>query len=253
MARLRIAVLVAGALSLGGCAYGEVSFAKFSAKHQGVEILPVAFVKQQEPADCGAAALTSVGRFWGAAVAEGSILAQAGPENPRAGYSIGELDLATERLGLASSRLLENPTYMLRLVDAGVPVIAPIAKPYERRDFFDFMLASLLSNLIVKAFVGDTPTVNHYVVVLGADERLFYVLDPQDGYRAIARDEFLDHWRDLTLKFVPDAGANVAAFAVYREAPTASSDATPAVAFTAELAGYHDGALGGGAWTAYAR
>lgn len=252
MAGVRISALVAGAISLGGCAYGEASFEKFSTKYQGAEILPVAFVKQQEPADCGAAALTSVGRFWGADIAEGSILAQSAPANPDAGYSIGELDLATERLGLASSRLLENPDYMMTLVDAGVPVIAPIAKPYERRDIFDFMLASMLSNLIVTAFLGEPPSVNHYVVVLGADDERIYVLDPQDGYRAIARADFLDRWSDLTLKFVPDAGTNVAAFAVYREAPAASMDSAQSVAFAADLAGY-DGRAFGGAWTAHAR
>lgn len=240
------AVVGLAALTLAACTHGEPSLAKFSAKYQGAEILPVSFVEQEAAADCGAAVLTSVGRYWGADIADGAILAQAGPANPAFGYSIGELHEASERLGLASARLLETPDYMFALVDEGVPVIAPIAKPYERRDIFDFMLSSLLSRMIVDAFVGETPRVNHYVVVLGADEQLVYVLDPKDGYRAMARVEFLDHWSDLTLKFVPEAGESVAAFVAYREPPPAAAfDA--AASFAPELAGY----VGGSVWSAH--
>lgn len=230
-----IAVLV-GAAALGACAHGEVSFAKFSSKHQGVELLPVAFVKQREAADCGTAALSSVGQFWGAG---GLSSDGTGPEDPEAGYSIGELREASSRLGLASSGLLEAPDYMLGLVEEGMPVIAPLAKPYERRDIFDFMIASMLSRLIVEAFTGEA-TVNHYVVVLGADERLVYVLDPQDGYRALERETFIGQWRALTAEFVAEAGADVAAFVAYRPAPQSS-----AAAFDVALAGYDEAAVWG--------
>jgi hypothetical protein len=245
---MRFAVLCAG-LVLGGCAHGEVSLTKFSAKYPGADILPVAFVEQQAAADCGAAALTSVGQYWGADIVPGSIFAQQKPKSPAFGYSIGELHGVSERLGLTSARLLDTPDYMLALVDEGVPVIAPIEKPYERRDVFDFMLASMLSRLIVNAFVGEPASVNHDVVVLGADEQLVYVLDPQDGYRALARNEFLEQWRALTLEFVPDAGEDVAGFAMYREAPTTASFDT-ASSFAPELAG---NVGGGGVWSAHAR
>lgn len=240
---MRLGVLFA-ALWLGACAHGETSFAAFSASHGAPEILPVAFVKQKEPADCGAAALTSVGRFWGVDLAAGSIITHWAPANRASGYSIGELHQASTKLGLSSARLLETPDYLLGVVDQGMPVIAPIAKPYERRDVFDFMLASVLSRLIVEAFLAEPPTVNHYVVVLGSDERLVYLLDPQDGYRAMARAEFLDHWSDLTLKFVPEAGANVAAFVAYREEPArVAVDGAPA--FVAEFAGMEEHIRGG--------
>jgi hypothetical protein len=216
----RIAVAVC-ALSLGACVHGEKSFEKFTAAHQRSEILPVAFVAQESAADCGAAALTSVGRFWGLDVASGAIAAERAPANPAFGYSVGELRDASARLGLASSRLLEQPDYVLGLVGEGMPVIAPIAKPYERRDVFDFMLASVVSRWIVSAFVGEEPTVNHYVVLLGADESGVYFVDPQDGYRAMERAEFVRHWNDLTLKFVPDAGESVAAFVAWRDADPA--------------------------------
>jgi len=217
------------ALSLCACAHGEKSFSKFTAAHKGAEILPVEFVAQEKAADCGAAALTSIGRFWGMDVANGAIVAEQAPANPAFGYSVGELYDASNRLGLASSRLLEGPDYVLGLVDEGMPVIAPIAKPYERRDIFDFMLSSMLSRLIVSAFVDQEPTVNHYVVVLGADEGQVYFLDPQDGYRAMARNEFLQHWSDLTIAFVPDAGESVAAFVAWRDpASPAQNDAAAA-------------------------
>jgi hypothetical protein len=255
MMRTRYVAASLVAFTVGACAHGEASLAKFSARYQGAEILPVEFVKQREAADCGAAALTSVANFWGAEVPVGSIFKQWAPANPAFGYSIGELHAASDKLGLASARLLEQPDYVMGLVDAGVPVIAPIEKPYERRDIFDFMLASMLSRLIVNAFVGAEPTVNHYVVLLGADEQLVYLLDPQDGYRVMARAEFLEHWNDLTLEFVPDAGASVAAFVAYREPPAASSFDAAAVPFAVELAGHDAGAFAmtGGAWAAYAR
>jgi len=226
------------ALTLGACAHGETSLAKFTARHGGADILPVEFVKQREPADCGAAALSSVGRFYGATVHEGAIFTHWAPANVAFGYSIAELNEASGKLGLSSSRLLEAPDYVLKLVDEGLPVIAPIAKPYERRDVFDFMLASMLSRLIVSAFLAEPPTVNHYVVVLGADAQFVYLLDPQDGYRAMARSEFLGSWSDLTLEFVPDAGANVAAFVPYREQPAAVAPAQGPAAFSDELMGY---------------
>jgi Peptidase C39 family len=226
------------AMSLSACTYGEKSFAKFSAKHPSAELLPVAFVKQKEAADCGAAALTSVGQYWGVDVAPGSIYKETAPLNPTFGYSIGELHQVSDRLGLSSARLLEEPDYVFGLVGEGIPVIAPISKPYQRRDIFDWMLSSMLSRLIVSAFVDD-PTFNHYVVVVGSNERLVYLLDPQDGYRALDREEFIDQWASLTLKFVPDAGENVAALAPYR----ALADITPievpmASSFVSEIAGF---------------
>lgn len=231
---MRLGVLIV-ALLLGACAHGEASLATFTSSNRGAAILPVEFVKQKEPADCGAAALTSVSRYWGVDLAPGSMLRHWAPANRAFGYSIGELREASAKLGLSSARLLETPDYVLNVVDQGMPVIAPIAKPYERRDVFDFMLASMLSRLIVEAFLHGAPTVNHYVVVLGSDDQLVYLLDPQDGYRAMSRAEFLDHWSDLTLKFVPDAGANVAAFVAYREeAARVAFDAAP---FVEEFAG----------------
>lgn len=230
-----IAVLM-GAAALGACAHGEASFAKFSSKHPGAELLPVGFVKQREAADCGTAALSSVGQFWGAS---GLGPDGTGPEDPEAGYSIGELREASSRLGLASSGLLEAPDYVLGLVEEGMPVIAPLAKPYERRDIFDFMIASMLSRLIVQAFTGEA-TVNHYVVVLGADERLVYVLDPQDGYRALERETFIGQWRALTAEFLPEAGADVAAFVAYRPAPQSS-----AASFDVALTGHDEASVWG--------
>ena len=210
--------VAAVALSVGACAYGEKSFDKFASKHPGAELLPVEFVKQKEAADCGAAALTSVVRFWGADAASGSIFREWAPANRTFGYSIAELHGVSGRLGLASSRLLEQPEFMFDLVEGGVPVIAPIAKPYQREDVFDWMLASMLARVVVSAFI-ERPSVNHYVVVLGSDDQLVYVLDPQDGYRVVKRAEFLKQWSNLTLKFVPDVGENVAALAPYRAAP----------------------------------
>ena len=237
MPDVRIAVVGLAALALGACAHGEKSLDKFATKYASAELLAVEFVKQNEAADCGAAALTSVGRFWGVDIATGSILNHWAPADRTFGYSIGELHAASGELGLSSSRLLEAPEYILGVVDEGVPVIAPIAKPYERRDIFDFMLASVLSRLVVSEFLDEAPAANHYVVVLGSDERLVYMLDPQDGYRAMARAEFVDHWSGLTRKFVPDAGTKVAAFVAYREAPGVSGVDAPAEAFVAEIAG----------------
>lgn len=245
-----VAVAALAAL-VGACSHGEASFEKFAARHPGAEILPVEFVKQQQAADCGAAALTSVVRYWGADVAPGSIFAERAPANPAFGYSIGELRTASDKLGLASSRLLEQSDYIMALVDDGLPVIAPIEKPYERRDIFDFMLASMLSRWVVDAFVGGAPTVNHYVVLLGADDQLVYLLDPQDGYRTIERAAFLEQWGAITREFVPDAGANVAALVAYREAPSASTFDAAATPFSAELAGTN--MTGAGAWGAYAK
>jgi peptidase C39-like protein len=216
------------ALSLSACAYGEASFQKFAAHHPSAELLPVEYVKQKRPADCGAAALTSVGRFWGADIAAGSIVQSWAPVNPDAGYSIGELHDVSERLGLSSSRLLERPDYVLGLVDGGMPVIAPIAKPYQRDDIFDWMLSSMLSRLVVSVFVPQEPTANHYVVVLGADDGFVYMLDPKDGYRATPRAAFVAQWSELTMQFVPDAGENVAALVAYRAPPAVTSFDMPA-------------------------
>jgi hypothetical protein len=228
----RVAAVVAS-LVLAACAYGEKSLAKFTAAHPQAEILPVEFVKQKEAADCGAAAMTSVGRFWGVEVASGSILKTWAPVNRAFGYSIGELYDVSTKLGLASSRLLEPPETVFAMVDDGVPVIAAVAKPYQREDIFDWMLASMVARLVVSAFESEPPTVNHYVVILGSDDRLVYLLDPQDGYRAMTRTTFVDHWSDLTLEFLPDAGTNVAALAPYRApaGPSAGAFGGPIVTF----------------------
>jgi Peptidase C39 family len=241
MADRRIAAMALVGVVLGACAHGEKSFEKFAAKHADAELLPVEFVKQKESADCGAAALTSVGRFWGLDIEAGSILQERAPADRTLGYSIGELHAASGALGLSSSRLLEAPDYILGVASEGIPVIAPIAKPYERRDIFDYMLASVLSRLVVRAFLDEAPSVNHYVVVLGSDAQFVYLLDPQDGYRAMARSDFVAHWSDLTQKFVPVAGGSVAAFVAYREAPVGAQLEAPA--FVDDFAGFEMAAI----------
>lgn len=224
---MRVFAVLICCAALGACAQGEASFGKFAARHAEADLLKVTFVKQRDAADCGPAALTSVGLFWGAA--ESGVWPA--PARNDAGYAIGELREASARLGLASTGLLEAPDYVLGLVEDGMPVVAPIAKPYERRDIFDFMLASMVSRWIVQAFVGEQ-TVNHHVVVLGLDERYVYALDPQDGYRAIERDAFLAQWRGVTDEFVPEAQGAVAAFVAYRP-----QRAEAAPAFDLALAG----------------
>ena len=104
----RFTVVVA-AFALAGCAYGDKSLSKFAAAHPRANLLPVEFVPQKTAADCGAAALTSVSRFWGLDVATGSIFRDQAPANLTFGYSIAELHDASEHLGLSSSRLLERP------------------------------------------------------------------------------------------------------------------------------------------------
>lgn len=233
---MRAPILLVCAAALGACAQGEASFGKFAARHAEAELLPVTFVKQREATDCGPAALSSVSLFWGAA--EPGIA----PADHSGGYSIGELREASARMGLASAGLLETPDYVLGLVEDGMPVVAPLAKPYERRDIFDFMLASMVSRWIAQTFAGEA-TVNHYVVVLGADEKFVYALDPQDGYRALERDAFLAQWRRVTDAFVPGAEGAVAAFVAY---PAQQAEAAPS--FDVALAGADNGDMPA-AWT----
>ena len=90
-----------------------------------------------------------------------------------------------------------------------VPVPVPVTTPEAPRTFLAWTPGGLPAGF--RQRVAELPGMQRTVVVASDNTWMTQsttpqgevVDDPQDGYRAMTRGEFFDHWSDLTLKFVP--------------------------------------------------
>jgi HlyB family type I secretion system ABC transporter len=125
------------------------------------------FIQQQSSADCGAACLATIGRYWGKRFSINTLRNLAGVE--RAGASLKGLAQAAESLG-----------YTAR------PVRASLSR------------LELQSNPWIAHWQG-----NHYIVVDRIKKDRVFVVDPALGKRVFSREAFLDSWTGYALLLDP--------------------------------------------------
>ncbi len=125
------------------------------------------FIQQQSSADCGAACLATIGRYWGKRFSINTLRNLAGVE--RAGASLKGLAKAAENLG-----------YNAR------PVRASLSR------------LELQSNPWIAHWQG-----NHYIVVHRVKKDRVFVVDPGVGKRVLSRADFLDGWTGYGLLLDP--------------------------------------------------
>ena len=127
----------------------------------------IPFIQQQSSADCGAACLAMIGRYWGKRFSINALRDLAGVE--RAGASLKGLAKAAESLG-----------YNAR------PVRASLSR------------LELQSNPWIAHWQG-----NHYIVVYRVEKDRVFVVDPGVGKRVFSREAFLDSWTGYALLLDP--------------------------------------------------
>jgi ABC-type bacteriocin/lantibiotic exporter with double-glycine peptidase domain len=147
--------------------------------------VPVKLVVQESQRDCGAAALTSVMRYWDVPVSLAAI-GQEYPPDTTDGYTIGKLLRIARDNGLQAFALPMTEAFIAAQIRLGRPVILPIRKPTAWASVARLPLAGG----VYAWLVGDeVMSLNHYVTVVGYGEGYFYLVDPADGYRKILRSE----------------------------------------------------------------
>ncbi len=194
---LRDALVVAVALGSIGCA----SYAG-TAKHaepavvarQGQWLMVPGFprVLQQKNADCGAAALAAVMRFWGRSATPASVQSAVG--RPGSRLRAGEMVDFARKQGLRSYAFFGNVADIVYELERGRPVIVGLGKAVEA-----------------------SKALSHYEVVVGYEpkQKRILLLDPARGWQVDELEGFAEEWsrsKGVTIvTFLPASDSRVSA------------------------------------------
>jgi ABC-type bacteriocin/lantibiotic exporter with double-glycine peptidase domain len=170
-----LALMAVATLSLGCASYsGTASTVQPSAVSQDGQWIMVPhfpLVLQDTTHDCGAAALSSVMRFWGYPVSSRAIEESLGRKDAR--LSAGDIETYARRAGLSSYVFFGTMKDVVHELRAGRPVIVGLGKKYE-----------------------EGKAVSHYEVVVGYEpkKKLVLLLDPGRGWQTDSLDGFAKEW-----------------------------------------------------------
>jgi hypothetical protein len=209
---MRLALL--SAFCLAGCAVTPVpdvtAFAQQSADNSfeifdramspDALVLSVVHDRQTDGASCGAHVLASVINYWrGPGTAAGDAIYRATPPADSAGYSVAELLSLARANGLLANGVRLDQQAIIRELESGRPVLAPVRLPsiyVQNRTFpganapYVGYAGSVLSYRVgrLSEFTG-LEMVDHYLLIVGYDEERFVVVEPVMGYRTISHDK----------------------------------------------------------------
>lgn len=192
----------AGLVLFVGCATSSpdsTSDAAFAARYADFTYCEVPQIKQSSQKSCGAAAMTSVIKYWNAesTVTEPALIKNHPPESKQ-GYPLLQLKDVAEAEGLLAFALgmdREPLGQVLEHVAAGRPVIAALELP-KGRYFGDAVPVIETIDRRTVTGLGDK-TKAHYVVVMGASADRVLLMDPQYGYVDISQAEFTLFWKAM--------------------------------------------------------
>ncbi|MGE0596264.1 MAG: hypothetical protein AB7P07_07860 [Hyphomonadaceae bacterium] len=169
-------------------------------------VLPVVHDRQTQGPSCGAHALASVINYWkGAGTVTGDALFSRTPPANAQGYSLAELMTLARANGLMASGVRIGHADIIRELEAGRPVLAPIKapsvflQPWALPGANERLLG--LPSRIVSARVGwisettGMAMLDHYVLVVGYENDQFIVLEPINGFRTISAER-LERYRE---------------------------------------------------------
>ncbi|MBY9068514.1 C39 family peptidase [Hyphomonas sp. WL0036] len=209
------ALIAAAALTLGACAThpstDPASFASRTSKNSfemfGRQVdppetllLPVTHDRQINGAACGAHALASLVNYWEGAgtVAGTSIFAAHPPADPKAGYSMAEIQKLSAEYGLMSSAVRLPAEAIRAELEAGRPVLVPVKVPSIFVQTWQLPGANVPILGLPASFITSRAAwlseetgsnlLNHYVLVAGYEGDKFVVMEPVMGLRTISAD-----------------------------------------------------------------
>ncbi len=201
------------ALCIAGCASTPISnvnaFAQRSANNSfelldgsfrspSALVLPVVHDRQTSPLACGASALSSVINYWDGpgTVSASQIWAQSPPGDPSRGYTLAEIMAHAREHGLLASGVRLDDAAIIRELENGRPVLVPVRMPsiyVQSRSVpgSNTPVVGLASGFLeqrigyVSEFTG-MAMIDHYLLVVGHDQRDFVVVEPVMGFRVIS-------------------------------------------------------------------
>lgn len=178
-------------------------------------VLPVVHDRQTAGPSCGAHALASVVNYWrgeGTLTGEG-IYTQTPPRSP-SGYSMAELMALAQANGLLASAVRLSDDQIVQELEHGRPVLVPVRLPsiyVQQRQLpgGDIPVVGFLRNSLINragrvSEWTELALVDHYLLVVGYEDRKFVVVEPVMGYRTISFDKldrYRQHFRDAALVF----------------------------------------------------
>ena len=196
---------------------GSNSFEVFdrSLETDGALVLPVVHDRQTSGPSCGAHALASVVNYWrGPGTLTGEAIYRQTPPRSPSGYSMAELMSIAQANGLLASAVRLSDEQITQELEHGRPVLVPVRLPsiyVQQRQLpgGDLPIVGFLRNgLIYRAGRvsewTDLALVDHYLLVVGYEDRKFVVVEPVMGYRTIGFDKFdryREHFQDAALVF----------------------------------------------------
>lgn len=196
---------------------GSNSFEVFdrSLDSNGALVLPVVHDRQTSGPSCGAHALASVVNYWrGAGTLTGDAIYRQTPPRSPSGYSMAELMTIAQANGLLVSAVRLTDEQITQELEHGRPVLVPVRLPsiyVQQRQLpgGDIPIVGLVRNsLIYRAGrvseLTDLALVDHYLLVVGYQDRKFVVVEPVMGYRTISFDKldrYREHFQDAALVF----------------------------------------------------
>jgi hypothetical protein len=190
---------------------------------------------QTEGPSCGAHVLASVVNYWrGAGTVSGAGIYRSTPPTRPDGYTMAELlDLARAN-GLAASAVRIGNEDLVRELESGRPVLAPVRIPAIYLQAWTLPGANTpvigLPAQVVTSRVGrlsewtGLSMINHYVLISGYEDETFVALEPVLGFRTISFDRLKRYRRpfgDAAIVFSAPTGRS-AGDAARRTGPSPS-------------------------------
>lgn len=187
---------------------GRNSFETFNRRVSAPDtlVLPVVHDRQTQGPSCGAHALASVVNYWRKdAALTGDALYSSTPPRAKAGYSMAELLTLAQSQGLVASAVRLPQPALLRELDNGRPVIVPIRAPsifLQQRVLpgGDVPVVGVARNMLINragrvSEFTRLAMVDHYLVVVGYNEKTAVVVEPVMGYRTLSFER-LERYRE---------------------------------------------------------
>ncbi|WP_165831968.1 MULTISPECIES: cysteine peptidase family C39 domain-containing protein [Gammaproteobacteria] len=153
------------------------------------DISDLTLTRQQQPNDCGIAALSTALSAWNIDLNIEEIYENT-PPSAEVGYSLSELQDITESYGANFVAVNADYAFIARQTGLKRPVLIPVFRPREMRA--TLFMTPAAKEQIVKLWWRESVTgpLNHYLVVLAANEEEVYLFDPAFGDFVIAKDTF---------------------------------------------------------------
>ncbi len=171
----------------------------FRVKHVDFRYSKAPEVRQSSQRSCGAAALTSLIRYWreDAQITEPELIRSYPSESPT-GYpmlQLREIAVAEKLLAFAVTLDKDPMNQLTGHLSKGRPVLVAVELPHGRYFAQNLPIIETLDRRTVRVHGVEKPLKAHYLVVMGQSHDRLLVMDPQYGYVDVPKRDFEQFWK----------------------------------------------------------